>query len=92
MTSDTPDMIVSGVPYVVTDVEGDEPSTLESFVGQTTMHTQGPTGEHEVSGSGEHEHDGAVRVHEKDHDGTGRDVRTWTVSPDPDHEGFVAVG
>lgn len=85
-------MIVSGVPYAVTDVEGQEPSHLADFTGQVTMHTEGPTGQHEVSGSCEHEHDGAVRVHQKDHHGTGKDVRVWTVSPATDHEGFVAAG
>lgn len=92
MTNSTPAMIVSGVPYEVTEVEGRTPSTLEEFAGDVTIHTQGPTGDHEVSGAGEHPHDGAVRVHEKDHDGTGKDVRVWTVSPAPDREGFDAEG
>ena len=92
MTSSTPDMVVSGVPYEVTGVEGRMPSTLEEFEGPVTMHTHGPTGDHEVAGAGEHPHDGAIRVHEKDHDGTGKDVRVWTVSPALDREGFDAAG
>lgn len=90
MTDTTPAMIVSGVPYRVTGVEGQAPSALEEFSGSVTMQTHGPTGDHEVSGAGEHEHDGAVRVHEKDHGG--KDVRVWTVSPALDREGFDAAG
>jgi hypothetical protein len=85
-------MIVSGVPYEVTEVEGEAPATLAEFGGPVTMTTRGPTGEHQVSGSGGDEHDGAVRVHEKDHDGTGKDVRVWTVTPAADRDGFVAEG
>lgn len=92
MTSSTPDPIVSGVPYEVSGVEGRPPSTLDEFAGPVTMHAHGPTGDHEVSGAGEDPQDGAVRVHEKDHDGTGKDVRVWTVTPAIDREGFDAEG
>lgn len=90
MTDSTPSMIASGVPYGVTDVEGHTPASLDEFTGQVTMHAHGPTGDHEVAGSGQEEHDGSVRVHEKDHHGTGKDVRVWTVSPAADGEGFDA--
>ena len=56
------------------------------------MHTHGPTGDHDICGAGEHPHDGAVRLHEKDRDGTGKDVRVWTVRPAPDRNGFDAAG
>jgi hypothetical protein len=92
MTDTTPAMIVSGVPYQVTEVEGNPPATLEQFAGPITMHAQGATGDHEIFGSGEHVHEGTVRVHEKDHHGTGKDVRVWTVSPAPEDDGFVAAG
>ncbi len=92
MTRPQPDMIVSGVPYEVTTVEGQAPVTLAEFAGPVTMSTHGPTGDHEVNGAGGSEHAGTVRVHEKDHEGTGKDVRVWTVSPNPDHDGFVAAG
>lgn len=92
MTESTPSMIASGVPYEVTEVEGGSPSTLDQFVGDVTMSTHGPTGNHDVCGAGERPHDGAVRVHEKDHHGTGKDVRVWTVSPAPGREGFDAEG
>jgi hypothetical protein len=92
MTDSIPAMIVSGVPYEVTEVEGRTPSALEEFAGPVTIHTHGPTGDHEVSGAGERPHDGVVRLHEKDHHGTGKDVRVWTVSPAHDREGFDAEG
>jgi hypothetical protein len=92
MSSSDPAMIVSGVPYDVTGVDGRPPSTLEEFTGPVTMHTHGPTGDHEISGAGEHPHDGTVRLHEKDHHGTGKDVRVWTVTPAPDRKGFDAAG
>ncbi|WP_186816603.1 hypothetical protein [Cellulomonas aerilata] len=92
MTSSRPAMIVSGVPYAVTELEGKEPATLEAFAGPITMHTQGSTGDHEICGDGEDVHDGVVRVHEKDHHGTGKDVRVWAVSASPDEDGFVAAG
>lgn len=90
MTDTTPAMIVSGVPYAVTGVEGRTPTSLEEFEGQVTIHTHGPTGDHDVTGSGELAHDGTVKLHEKHDHGTGRDVRTWTVSPAPDGDGFDA--
>lgn len=92
MASPTPQPIVSGVPYAVRGVEGRTPSTLDEFAGPVTVHTHGPTGDHEFSGAGEDPDDGAVRVHEKDHDGTGKDVRVWTVTPAPDGKGFDAEG
>ncbi len=92
MTRPQPDMIVSGVPYEVTTVDGQAPVALSDFAGAVTMTTHGPTGDHEVSGSGGAERDGTVRVHEKDHAGTGKDVRVWTVSSEADDDGFVAEG
>jgi hypothetical protein len=92
MKRPAPAMIVSGVPYEVTEVDGQEPVELSEFAGDLTMTAQGPTGEHEISGSAERVRDGAVRVHEKDHEGTGKDVRVWTVAPADDHDGFTAAG
>ncbi len=92
MSSPTQPMIVSGVPYLVTKVGGRPPVTLAEFTGEITMHLHGPTGAHTVSGSGEAADDDSVRLHEKDHEGTGKDVRVWTVSPGLDRLGFVAAG
>lgn len=92
MTSSTPDMIASGVPYEVTGLQGQAPSTLEEFTGLVMMHIHGLTGDHQIVGSGEHPHDGTVRLHEKGHDGGGNDVRVWAVSPALGREGFDAAG
>lgn len=93
MTGTTPGAIVSGVPYEVSAEDGQTPpSTLDEFAGPVTMHAHGPTGDHVISGAGEDPHDGAVRVHEKDRGGTGKDVRVWTVTPAADREGFDAEG
>lgn len=92
MSSPTQSMIVSGVPYLVTTVGGKPPVTLSEFAGEVTVQLHGPTGAHTISGSGEHEDQDTVRLHEKDHEGTGKDVRVWTVSPGMDRLGFVAAG
>ena len=92
MTHSTPPMIVSGVPYQVTEVDGRRPETLAEFGGPVTMTACGPTGEHRICGAGEHVHGDTVRVHEKFDEGAGKDVRVWTVFPDPEHDRFMAEG
>ena len=92
MNASTPFMIVSGVPYEVTDVEGHAPSALEEFTGPVTIHTHGPTGDQEVCGSGGRPYGGAVRLYEKDRQGTGKDIRVWTVRASLDRPGFDAQG
>ena len=92
MTGWTSDMIVSGVPYKVMGVDGRSPSTLEDFAGPVTMRIHGPTGDHKITGLGEQSHEGTVRLHEKDADGDGEDVRVWVVSPAIDRQGFDAAG
>lgn len=82
MTYTTPPMIVSGVEYVVTEVQGRPPADLTDFVGVVTFVVEGQTGTHEVAGAGA-EHDGAVRFHQKDAQGVGKDIRVWTVKPGP---------
>jgi hypothetical protein len=84
----TPIMVVSGVAYAVTDVDGQPPTALSSFVGEATFVADGRTGRHHVAGAGA-EHEGQIRFHEKMADGTGKDVRVWTISP-ADDGGFVA--
>ena len=39
MTYPTPEMVVSGVPYLVVEVEGREPSDLADFVTATLLGT-----------------------------------------------------
>jgi hypothetical protein len=92
MTPNEPSMIVSGVPYEVTEIDGKPPVDLSEFDGPVTMMATGPTGEHSIAGAGEHVHGDTVRVHEKFDDGAGKDVRVWTVSPDPEGDRFIAEG
>ena len=87
MTDTTPEMVVSGVPYAVTTVDGRIPPGLEDFVGLTSFVVSGRTGEHQVAGEGDL-HDGTVRFYEKTVGGIGKDVRVWTVRPTED--GFCA--
>jgi len=92
MTHPQPPMIVSGVPYEVTEVDGKPPVALSELEGPVTMTAGGPTGEHCIHGAGEHVHGDTVRVHEKFDGGLGKDVRVWTVKPDPARDRFIAEG
>jgi hypothetical protein len=87
MTDTTPEMVVSGVPYTVTSVDGRPPTTLDDFVGLTAFVVTGRTGEHQVAGEGDL-HDDVVRFYEKTSGGIGKDVRVWTLRPTED--GFCA--
>lgn len=92
MSSTTPTMIVSGVPYLVTEVGDQAPVALADFAGDVTVRLNGPTGDHTVSGCGEPGDDHTVRLYEKDHEGTGKDVRVWTVTSGVDGPGFHGPG
>lgn len=85
-----PAPVASCAAYAVTEVQGQAPTTLDKFEGAATLVTRGLTGEHQVCGEGGHAHDGTVRFYEKDHRGTGKDVRVWSVSAAPEG-GFVAA-
>ncbi|WP_182113182.1 MULTISPECIES: hypothetical protein [unclassified Actinotalea] len=84
--------IVSGVPYVVRTLDGRPPVSIDEFAADVSMVVVGPTGEHTVAGCGDLISDGTVRLYQKDNDGTGKDIRVWTVSASPSDDGFVAVG
>ncbi len=83
MTSSPPDFVVSGVPYVVTDVEGRTPAGTGDLTGRTTFAVEGSTGRHVVSGEGVLADDGSVRFLEKD-SGAGKDVRAWRIHEEAD--------
>lgn len=89
MTSSTPEMVISGVPYAVVEVDGRAPDGLARFVGERRLVVEGQTGRHEVSGDGFVDDEGTVRFHEKAPDG-GKDVRVWKVSSTPEGA-FVAT-
>lgn len=78
MTAPTPQMIVSGVPYAVTEVDDRVPSALAEFAGSATFAVEGATGRHVVLGEGTVQ-DGYVRFHEKAGAG-GKDLRVWHVA------------
>jgi hypothetical protein len=86
MTSPTPDLVVSGVPFPVREVDGRAPSSLEDFLGDATLVLEDRSGPRSVTGTG-HQDGDAVRVHEKAA-GTGKDVRVWCVRSAGD--GFTA--
>lgn len=79
MTYGTPGIVVSGVPYVVTEVEGHAPTTLEEFVGERTFVVERNGSTYEVAGAGSLV-EGGVRFHEKVAGGHGKDVRVWRVT------------
>lgn len=87
MTYETPGIVISGVPYAVTEVEGRTPTRLEEFIGETTFVAEHKGSPYVVAGVGSL-HDDAVRFHEKVHHGHGKDVRVWHISRGAD--GFQA--
>ena len=87
MPGSTPQMVVSGVPYRVVELEGREPVDLADFAGVVGFVLDGATGPLQVLGEGA-VHGGTVRFHEKAEPG-GKDVRVWHVHPGPEG-GFTA--
>jgi hypothetical protein len=87
MTGPTPQMVVSGVPYRVVEVDGREPVELVDFAGVVGFVLDGATGRLEVLGEGA-AHEEAVRFHEKAGEG-GKDVRVWHIHR-ADDAGFTA--
>ncbi|WP_164737222.1 hypothetical protein [Georgenia sp. SYP-B2076] len=78
MAHSPPETVVSGVPDKVIEVQGRAPCDIEKFEGPTTFILEGKTGHHTVTGEGAPWPD-AVRFHEKDAGGEGRDLRVWRV-------------
>ncbi len=87
MHSTTPEPVISGVPYPVTDVDGKPASGLDDFVGTIEIQIDKNGTPYVIDGEGRHR-DGAVRVHEKNGRG-GKDIRVWRVYTAPDG-GFLA--
>lgn len=77
MTHSSPEPVVSAVPYVVQEVDGHEPTSLDDFIGSVRVTVRGPTGVHVLVGEGSLVDD-VPRIHEKSV-GSGKDVRTWHV-------------
>jgi hypothetical protein len=83
------EVVVSGVPYTVTAVNGRAPASLDDFAGDI-VEVAIARGDQRlmVRGTSRVDHDSVV-IHEKTFDGAGKDVRTWHVSVEAD--GFQAT-
>ncbi len=74
------DQVASGVPYVVTMVNGRPPESLDDFVADAVVAMTVAAADQVVTIHGSARRDAdAVVVFEKDSDGIGKDVRTWQV-------------
>ena len=83
MSSHIQDPIVSGRPYLVTEVEGAAPASLDDFVdggAPMTITLAEGRDRHVLSGSGVRT-DGVVAFYEKAA-GSGKDVRVWSIRYD----------
>jgi hypothetical protein len=84
--TDTPQSVISGVPYPVTAVGDGAPTGLDAFLGETVFTLDMAGRQYVVRGTGDTV-DGRTRVHEKS-TVAGKDVRVWYVSEGP--HGFTA--
>ncbi len=84
--TDTPQSVVSGVPYAVTSSGDGVPAGVDAFLGETVFTLDLGGRPYVVRGSGDTV-DGKVRVHEKS-TVAGKDVRVWYVTEGP--QGFTA--
>lgn len=85
--TDTPQSVISGVPYPVTAVGDAAPSDLDAFVGEVGFTIDMAGHPYVVTGTGDDVGDSTVRVHEKSQV-MGKDVRVWHVTRAAD--GLVA--
>lgn len=79
MTFFAPDPVPSGMPYDIVAVDGDRPSALEQFVGETMFTIAKGECESEIRGLGTTD-DAGVHFQEKAVTLGGKDVRTWHIS------------
>jgi len=77
MNLPAPDPVISGIPYVVVEVDGTPPDTVGGLAAAEELVIEGRTGRHVVRGEGSGTDDG-VRFHEKAGPG-GKDVRVWNI-------------
>lgn len=84
--TDTPQSVISGVPYPVTATGDDVPSGLDAFLGETVFTIDMAGHPYVVRGNGDALED-QVRVHEKSSH-AGKDVRVWYVTQG--QQGFTA--
>ncbi len=73
--------VVSGMPYSVRFVNGRPPASLDDFVATDVIELMVDSGDDELCLKGSADRQGGVvLMHEKDHEGTGKDVRVWEIS------------
>lgn len=73
--TDTPQSVISGVPYPVTSTGDSSPTGLDAFLGDVVFTIDMAGRPYVVRGTGD-ALDGQVRVHEKS-TVAGKDVRVW---------------
>ena len=73
--TDTPQSVISGVPYPVTSTGDSRPTGLDAFLGDVVFTIDMAGRPYVVRGTGDAP-DGQVRVHEKSAV-AGKDVRVW---------------
>jgi len=84
--TDTPQSVISGVPYPVTETGDRAPTDLGAFLGETVFTIDMAGHPYVVRGTGDLLDD-VARVHEKS-TVAGKDVRVWHVSKGS--QGFTA--
>lgn len=84
--TDTPQSVISGVPYPVTTAGDGVPTALDAFLGDTVFTLDMAGQPYVVRGTGD-ALEGQVRVHEKSLV-AGKDIRVWYVSEG--EQGFTA--
>lgn len=82
------DPVASGVQFIVAEVVGHRPASLQDFVGRTSFVVRAHNGVRTISGVGSAV-GGGVRFQERDVDQEDKDVRTWQIVNAAD-QGFAA--
>jgi hypothetical protein len=73
--------VMSGTPYSIRFVNGRPPASLDDFVTADIIELTVNSGHDEVCLKGSAHRQGDVAlVYEKDHEGTGKDVRVWEIA------------
>ncbi len=78
MTDQDSAQVISGVPYLVTEVGGRPPRSLTDFTGEVNFTASRGDRSCHISGIGSAT-DTGVRFHEKDGP-TGKDIRIWQIT------------
>jgi hypothetical protein len=86
MPFSAPTPVISGKPYLVIKVRDHPPTTLDDFLGETSFVLNLDGAPYPVRGSGAAMAKG-VHVHEKDAQGSGKDIRVWAIHAGPTDAG-----